>query len=225
MATGQTILNLMEALSPELQLQTGESNVTQALLILNACQDILETLLAQHPQVYGGSVGTITTTGGQEYTTFPSGVLRIDGLDFLDPATLLPMYPLTVRRSRGGHRFARPYWYAYLGTSVTQGRPSTYWTNGTRIYWDPLPDQSYSIRWMGFKTADDITALGSFVYPDSAMLPLAALAARVLRSGLDDPSQDIGTIAKDSLNSYIETVSGFQRDGAHGLVYESGHDT
>lgn len=216
----------MEVLSPELQCQVGESDVVKGLLVLNAAQDILETLLAQHPQVLGSGLGTLTTTGGQEYTTFPSGVLRIDGLDFLDPTTLLPMYPLKPKRSRGGHRFSRPYWYPYLADPVVQGRPLTYWTNGVRIYWDPVPDTSlHSMRWYGFQTAVDITASGTFTYPDSAMLPLASLAVRIIRSGLDDPVTDIGAIAKDVLNTYIDTLSNFQRDGAHGYVYESGHDT
>lgn len=192
--------------------------------MLNAAQDILETLLAQHPEVFGGQVGTLSTTASQEYTTFPSGVLRIDGLDFLDASTLLPAYPLTVRRRRGGHRFNRPYWWTYTSTA-SEGRPTTYWTNGTRIYWDPVPEQVHSVRWYGFQSASDITASGTFAYPDSAMLPLAALAAKIIRSGLDDPTADIGSIAKDTLNTYVETISGFNRDGAHGLIYENYHDT
>ncbi len=224
MATGQTILNLMEALSPELQLQPGETDVIKGLAILNAAQDMLETLVAQHPQVFGSQPANIVTVAATETTTYPSGYLRIDGIDWLDPTTLLPGYSLDNRRQRGGHRVSNSYAWL-VGSSYSSGRPSAYWTNGLLIYWDPIPDIVHTLRVYGFKSADDITASGTFAYPDAAMLPLASLAVRIIRAGLDDPTQDIQAMGKQTLDPYIDSISNFNRDGAHGLTYRYNHDT
>jgi hypothetical protein len=224
-ATGQSLLNIMEALSPELQLQSGETDVTKGLLILNAAQDIFETLIAQEPRCLGGAVGSVTTTNGQEYTTFPTGVLRIDGLDYVDPATNLPSYPLDAVGFRGGHRYRFPYWFSYVGSPVTSGAPTLYWTNGTRIYWDPIPDATYTVRYYGFASAADITAGGTFTYPDAVMFPLASLAVRIIRAGLDDPTGDISSLAKDTLNPVVDMLASFNRDGSSGRRYDYSHDT
>lgn len=225
MATGQSILNLMESLSPELQLQSGENDVTKGLAILNASQDLLETLLAANPQVLGGAVGTVSTTANQEYTTFPSGVLRLDGLDLLDSngAVIQPIFPT---RQRGGHAYNKAGWAQLVGAGAGMaGRPAVYWTNGTRLYWGPTPDTVYTVRYYGFASASDITASGTFAYPDSAMLPLASLSVRIIRTGLDDPAGDVMSLAKDILNPYIDMVANFNRDGSHGLQYDYNHDT
>ena len=58
MATGQTILDLMEVFDRGLQLQSGESGVTMGLRAANAAQDYLESLLALQPNNYGSDVGT-----------------------------------------------------------------------------------------------------------------------------------------------------------------------
>lgn len=224
MATGQTILNLMEALDPELQLQSGESDVTKGLAVLNAAQDAFESLASQHPQVFGSAVSTLTTTQNQEYTTYPSGLLRLDGLDMLDSDSL-PEYQIRSKKQRGGHRYGRPYWWDYISTTA-MGKPAVYWTNGTRIYWDPIPDAStYVIRYYGFAAAADITASGTFTYPDMVVLPLASFAVRILRTGLDDPIADISALGKDIIGPVVTSLAGFNRDGGHGYVYMFNHDT
>ena len=80
MATGQTILDLMEGLDASLQLQASESGVTKGLIAANAAQDYLESLLALQPNNYGSTFSTVTTTPDTESTTFPSGLLRLDRL-------------------------------------------------------------------------------------------------------------------------------------------------
>lgn len=223
--TGQTLLDLMETLGPELLLQSGEADVTKGLLILNAAQDAFETLAAQYPQFLGGAVGTVVTVQNQEYTAFPTGLLRVDGLDMLDPVTSRPAYPMTVKRQRGGHTYGSPWWWQYVSSSSTTAKPSVYWTNGTRIYWDPVPDAVYTIRYYGWAAAADITASGTFAYPDVVALPIASLACKFIRTGLDDPTQDLMSIAKDSLSSTIDALGNFNRDGAHDLIYKYNHDT
>ena len=67
MATGQTLLNIMEDLNGELQLQSGEVDVSKGLRALNAAQDLFETVLATYGrEVLGGTYGTVTTTASTE---------------------------------------------------------------------------------------------------------------------------------------------------------------
>ena len=80
MATGQTLLDLMEVLDRGLQLQSGQTGVTMGLRAANAAQDYLESLLALQPNNYGSTVGTVTTTADTETTAFPTGLLRLDRL-------------------------------------------------------------------------------------------------------------------------------------------------
>ena len=94
MATGQSVLDLMEVMDRGLALQSRESGVTLGLRAVNAAQDFFESLLALQPNVMGSSVGTVTTAADTENTTFPSGLLRIDRLQFIDPDTSRPAWDL-----------------------------------------------------------------------------------------------------------------------------------
>ena len=103
MATGQTILDLMEVLDRGLQLQSGETGVTLGLRAVNASQDHLESLLALQPNVMGSTIGTVTTAANTETTTFPSGLLRIDRLQYIDPDTSRPVWDLARVGGVGDH--------------------------------------------------------------------------------------------------------------------------
>ena len=222
MATGQSILNLAEVLYPELQLQSGEQDVIKTLLILNAGQDWFESLLSLHPNVLGSITGTVTTTASTESTAFPTGLLRLDRLQFLDTNSR-PAWDLYNLRSIGGHAPSN-YWPLTLGTT-SGGRPRGYYTNGRHIYWDPLPDATYTVRWYGLQAAADITAGGTFAYPDIALLPFASFTVRVIKEGLDDDTTAIQGLATDLFAPVILALSNFNRDGAAPLDYRYSHDT
>lgn len=224
MATGQSLLNLMEILFPEIQLQTGEGDVTKGLLCLNAAQDLYETLLAQQPNVMGSSTGTVTTTINTETTAFPAGCMRIDKLQYIDPTTSLPAWPLTPIQSVGDHRL-RSYWPLNLIATTGTGKPRAFFTNGLNIYWDPLPDGTSTVRWYGFSSAADITASGTFVYTDAAMLPVATVAVRIFRTGLDDDPTPYLQVATETFTPLIATLQGFDRTNAQGCQYDYRHDT
>ena len=159
MATGQTVLDTMEVLFPEFRLQSGEADVTKGLVALNRAQDLFETHAAQYPDILGSAVDTVSTTSSQEYTTYPTGLLRLDGLDFIDPANSRVSYSLIPVKRRGGH-VGGYGWSWNLVSSSSTGKPKVYWTNGTRIYWDPIPDGTHTIRYYGFAAASDIGACG-----------------------------------------------------------------
>lgn len=223
MATGQTLLTWMEILWPELQLQSGESDVTKGLLALNAAQDMLETHMAQYADdMYGGTEGTLSTTANQEYTTFPTGLLRVDQIDMLDD-TDLPAYTLDPL-DPGGSARGRWYWNVASSTS-SAGKPAGWWANKNRIYWDPIPAEVYDLRYYGLVAATDITANGTFLYPDYAILPVAVLATKMLRMGVDDPTDAYSDLAVETFNPVLDAMSGFNRSGPRGLTYSRKHDT
>ena len=58
--TGQDLLDRMELVNQELQLQSGEADVTRGLLALNVAQDYLESILALHPGMMSDTTGTVT---------------------------------------------------------------------------------------------------------------------------------------------------------------------
>ena len=223
MATGQSLLDRMELLNPELQLQSGETDVTRGLLALNVAQDYFETRAALRKDVFGSSSSTVTTTLNTETTTHPTGLLRIDRLQFIDPSTSRPAWDLTPIRRTGGHAWGGG-WPATLG-SAGAGRPTGYWTNGVNIYWEPLPSDTHTVRWYGFQVASDITASGTFAYPDIAMLPVAVFATRLLKAGLDDPIADLDSLAQRAFEPVLDLLTNFNRDGAKGLEFERSHDT
>jgi hypothetical protein len=218
--TGQSLLDRMEFLNQELQLQTGETDVTRGLLALNTAQDWYETLAAARGKAHGGSVGTVAIVSGTETTAFPSGLLRLDRIQVLG-ANSRPVRELRKLNRAGGHAAVSP-WPINLLSSGT-GQPTHYWTNGTLIYWAPLPSANETARWYGFASAADITAVGTFAYPDICALPFAAFAVQLLKSGLDDDVADTASLAVTTFNPVLDTLQLFNRDGAVGLEYTEVH--
>jgi hypothetical protein len=219
MATGQSILDLMEVMDRGLQLQSGETGVTLALRAVNAAQDYFESLLALDPNVLGSTVGTVTTAASTETTTFPTGLLRVDRLQFIDPDTSRPSWDLERVGYTGDYYQASSQTY----NVATAGRPVRYWTNGTNIYWDPLPDATHTVRYYGFKAASDLTAGGTFAYPDIALMPVATYAVKMMRVGKDDDIQGIMSTASEVFKPAIDALSRFNRDRPPGYDYRYTH--
>lgn len=222
--TGQSLLDYMEILFPEQQNQSGEADVTRSLLALNIAQDGFEALVAQEPKMLGGAVATLTTTANQEYSTYPAGLLRLDRLQYLDPATLRPAWNLDRIHQPGDQAYPL-LWPGNVISTATGGRPLKYWENGSQIYWSPVPSGVYTIRYYGFTAAADITAGGTFAYPDIAAFPIASLAARIIKTGLDDNANDIEGLSKQFLTPTIDTMKKHNRDGAVPLQYRYVHRT
>jgi hypothetical protein len=221
MATGQTLLDTMEVMDRGLQLQSGETGVTLGLRALNSAQDHFESMMALHTNVLGSSIGTVTTSASTESTAFPSGLIRIDRLQFIDPDTSRPAWDLGRVGPVGDH-------YTDSATSVqfnstTTGRPVRYWTNGSYIYWDPLPSGTHTVRYYGMNAASDITAGGAFTYADITMLPIAQFAVKMLRVGKDDESGPITDLGAQIFGPVIMSMSRFNRDRPPGYDYRYTH--
>lgn len=222
MATGQTLLDTMELLDQELQLQSGEGDVARALVALNRAQDHLEALLVREPRAKGDTIGTLTASDGTETTSFPTGVLRIDRLQRLDSSTNRPISPdLSFLGFVGSHTNTA---VADLTGSLTEeGPPAGWWTNGSSIFWQPLPDTNYTIRWYGLQAQSDITATGTFGYLDYVILPLATLACKLMNIGLDDPTEAHDTLAEQIFRPVIEAMTSYVQDRAPGYDYNYLH--
>ena len=222
MATGQTILNLMELLNQELQLQAGEADVTRGLLALNVAQDYFESLAAARPKIGQSGTGTVVTADGVESSTFPADLLRLDRIQWLDDTTLRPKSELIPLKRAGGHAGYNS-WPLNLFLPSGTGTPSAYWTDETNIYWAPVPAGVYTLRCYGLYSAADITASGTFSYKDLLMLPLASFACRLVKMGVDDPIQDVAGLAQETFKASLDALSNFNRDGATGLEYTQIH--
>jgi hypothetical protein len=72
--------------------------------------------------------------------------------------------------------------------------------------------------------AADITAVGTFAYPDIAMLPIAGLAVKLMKIGVGDASLDLDA-ATAAFASTIDALSRFNRDRAPGYNYTRWHNT
>jgi hypothetical protein len=218
--TGQGLLDRMELLNQELQLQPGEADVTRGLLALNVAQDYFESLAAVRKGVLGSTKGTVVTVDATESTAFPAGVLRIDRLFLLNGTR--PVRELR-RLQRTGGQAANNSWPNNLLSNGASGTPVAYWTDGSLIYWEPLPAGVSTIRWHGFQTVSDLSASGTFAYPDIVALPLAAFAARLMKSSVDDSPQDVAQVAVETFTPVLNALSMFNRDGASGLEYTQSH--
>ncbi len=218
MATGQTLLDTMELLNQELQLQSGESDVARGLVALNRAQDYFESMAATR-RILGSSTGTVIALSGQEGTAWSEGLLRIDRLHSVD-SNGHPDGELRKLVRTGGHALVQNWPYNLMSSS---GKPTAYWTNGSAIYWSPRPDANYTVRWYGFMAATDITASGSFLYPDIVILPIASFAVQLMKMGVDDAAQDASGLATTAFKAVLDSLSAFNRDGAVGFEYTQVH--
>lgn len=222
--TGQTLLDTMEVLDQEFQLQTSEADVVRGLIALNRAQDFFETLAAKEGKILGDTTATVTSSTSTETTAFPTGFIRLDRIQFIDPTTSLPTYDLDNLDHTGSH-IANSRWPLQLFTSSNPGTPDAYYTNGRLIYWSPLPDATHTFRVYGFKHADDITASGTFSYDDGLCLPMASFAVKLLRMGVDDAVGTLDALAKECFDEAIAGMRSVVRDGPGSFFYTRYHGT
>ena len=222
MATGQTLLDTMELLDQELQLQPGEVDVVRGLTALNRSQDYFESLLATRPKALGSTVGAIQTVANTESTAFPTGVLRLDRISLLSGSGGRPLYDLGKNQRAGTMGSADVWPFSFVSTTAS-GRPTSYKANGGAIYWNPLPDTVYYLRWEGFQVASDISASGTFAYPDIVILPLASFAVKLFKLGVDDAAEQVDKIAQEIFRPCLDALSRFNRDGGVGLEFRHSH--
>lgn len=222
--TGQNLLNLMETLDRELQLQTGEADVANGLTVLNAAQDAFEAALSEHSNAYQAATVNVVTAADAETSVFPATLLRLDRIQFVDTQGGLKGYDLLPLGQVGGHIGEHDGVPWIDPVTIGRGRPRYYYTNGRSIYWSPLPDAIYTFRVYGLVSQADITAGGTFAYPDHVALPLASFAVRLMKAGVDDPQADWRELAADLFGPTIAQMSRFWRDRPASYDYRFLHD-
>lgn len=218
---GQDLLNLMEVMDDGLHVALGEDDHVNGLRALNSAQNLFEIVASAHRKFLGGQTTTAQTAASTESTAFPTGFLRIDKLQYLDPSTSRPAWDLDPIQDEGGHIGSR-LWPLNITNAIATGAPSGFWTDGTNIYWDPLPDAVHTVRVYGFKSATNITRGGTFAYPDAVGDALSAYAVRIMRSGRDDPP-DL-EMAREFFEPLIRSLKKFNRTGFARPHYTRVHD-
>jgi len=222
MATIQACFDVAEVLNRELALQTSEADVTNGLRAYNMAKRHFETQVAKKKHVLEDAIGTVTTAASTESTAFPTGVLRIDRLQFIDAGTSRPAWDLIPIHRTGGHIHGQ--WPPILSSSSSTGKPRYYYTNGSNIYWSPLPDGTNTVRYYGFAVAAAATAAtDTFPYPDIVIDPIGAFIAEVFNIGVDDANAELQLMSARLFSPVIEALSNFQRDGARMPTYASVH--
>ncbi len=223
MATGQTLLNYMELANQELQLQPNENDVVRGLLALNVAQDYFENLASSRKVKTGSTSPTaeVATSAAGETTAFPTGCIRVDRIWRLDGTGGNPVAELEPLKRTGGHRQSFNPWLT--ASSVASGSPTGWWTQGSYIYWSPLPSGVTYCRLYGFMRAADITASGTFTYDDGVMFPIAGMAARLMAIGVADPTTDLTGLANEYFEAILDTLERFNRDGGQDLTYTRIH--
>jgi hypothetical protein len=224
--TGQQLLDRMELLDGELQLQSGEADVTRGLLALNVAQDYFETLAAQLTDFHGDSTGQLQTTANSETTAFPTGLLRLERLQLLDGDGGEVVSDILDAKAAGRHVWRRAWPFNLFTVSgAGAGKPALYTADGNVFRWSPIPDDTHYIRWSGFQQATDITANGLFVYEDIVALPVATFAVKLMALNKGDQPADYDQLAAQTFGPVLKTLGHFNRDLAPPPVYTRYHQT
>lgn len=225
-----TILAKMQVLDNELDIAVGGADETRAISALDMAQDVFESIVANHPDTLG-KISTITTTANQEYTTWPTDLLRLDNLYMMNTQVTpnIPQWEITIIQDVGGQAIGVPYpWLTgVVGYSPsTRGAPTWAYTNRQYFFWAPIPDQAYALRAYGFSSEADITTRSqTFAYPDLVSVPMAAYATRLMEMGIDDPSQELKDLADEIYGPVLNMLRQPTRQRPQSRAYSRVHTT
>jgi hypothetical protein len=223
--TVATILSKMSVLNNELDIASGGADETRAISALDMAQDYLEVVLGNHPDLLG-TIGTTTTAANTESTTWPSGLMRIDTMWYLNPSTSRPAWQIEVIQDVGGHVVPSPWPYSASNAVGGTGAPEGCYTNRAHLYWQPLPDAVHTVRINGLYSKDDLTTRAqTFAYPDHVANPLAAFANRLMAMGLGDPSDDLKALAIEMFTPAINMLRQPTRQRPQSRQYSRMHTT
>lgn len=224
MATLQDVFDAWEVLDNERSLQAGEDDVTRGIRTANIVRRWWETAMANRG-VAGRTYGEMSTTANQEYTTWPTGLVRLDKVQLLSGSGGSVVRDIELSEGVGSHAPNLP-WPALSVPSGT-GAPREYSpTPMHRFLWAPTPDTVYYIRYYGVIQNSAFTlASNTFPWGDNVINAFAALAARVFRTGLDDDLSNIALLADELFGRILDQMDRAVRVEPEGRVYRDYHDT
>ena len=225
-----TLLNYMTVFDNELQVGADDPDETRAIRAINIVQDWFEAIAAGESEMLQ-SYSSLTTTANTEVTSWPSGLLRLDSLWYVDTTQTpnLPQWQLEPMYETGGHRPSMS-WPESVVLSNTPGKPRRYYATGPhtagRLFWEPVPDDAWTIRYYGLIAASDYTVrTGTFAYPDPTAPAFAQEAVKLLRMGHDDNIADLQRQAAASLGAALKMCRGWWNDENTGRHYAEAHST
>lgn len=224
-----TLLDRMVLGDVELRVGARQPDEARALTALDTVQDWLEAVIASEPKLLQTD-STLTTTANQEYTTWPSGLLRLDALWYVNTSSTpnLPAFEVDIIQQTGGHRpaLAWPMSSVILpGTGTGVPREASV-VGVSKINWSPIPNAVYTYRWYGFIAATDITVrTQTYAYPDHLSVAHAMYAAKLLRLSKDDAIDALQAEAQAAFAPSIRALRKTVRVGPSPRTYSEIHTT
>lgn len=212
MSLGSDVFNDMQVLDNELRITSGGADETRALRAVNLSLLMFDSVAASMPKVLQ-THQNVNTTANQEYTTWPSGLARIDRMYRLDTSQTpnRQVYEIDVIYEAGGQD-PQPAWpplYLALGAQGGSAPKTCYPELDSKLNWGPPPDAVYTVRIYGYWAATALASRSStFPLPERARLPIASFANRLMAMGLDDPSEELKALAEEV---FTPTIRGFKR--------------
>lgn len=224
MATVADLLDVMSLLNNENDYSDGGADEGRAILALTQAQHYMETIAASLPRVFQSTVNVATITN-TETSTWPTALLRLDGVWYLDPDTSRPVYKLKRIIETGGHVPTLPF-PLDLSLNTGVGAPAAYYANPSSFYWLPLPDSARNVRVYGMLEQSEWTARGGAVnYPNRTFLAMAQFATKLLNIGVDDGPQDLDALAQQVFGPLLRSLRKFDRSEPMPRFYNEMHDT
>ena len=228
--TISSIMTKMQVLDNELDVSVGGADESRCISALDMAQDAFEAILANHPDTLG-TISTITTTANQEYTTWPSTLMRLDTLWMMNTTASpnVPQWEIQIIQDVGGQSASAPFpWLSASVGYIPQGfgPPVLAYTNRQYLFWAPIPDAVYTLRGYGLSEATDITTRSqTFAYPNAVANPLAAYATRLMEMGIDDPTEELKSLADEMYAPVINMLRQPTRQRPQSRQYSRMHTT
>lgn len=222
--TAADLLTRMQVIDNELEIASGGDDETKCLAALDMAQDYMESVAASMPRI-GSAKTTIATVANTETTDWPSSLKRVDSLWYIDSATNLPAWELTPIHNVGGHRPSSAFPYNLVVNPGT-GAPRQYGYDEDYFYWLPVPDAVYTIRVHGLSARTALTSRSvTFGWDDECSVPLAAFACRLLKMGIDDPTDALQALAEEAFVPVLRSLRKRVRQSPQGRAYTEHHTT
>ena len=228
--TISSIMSKMQVVDNELDVSVGGADETRCISALDMAQDAFESILANQPDTLG-TISTILTTANQEYTTWPTALMRLDTLWYMNTSVTpnQPAWEIEIIQDVGGQAQGGNWPWFGAGSGYAPngfGQPAKAYTNRQYLFWTPIPDAIYTLRAYGLSEAADITARGeTFAYPNAVANPLAVYATRLMEMGIDDPSDELKALADEMFAPVINMLRQPTRQRPQSRQYSRVHTT
>ncbi len=225
------VLDTMNVLDNEIDVSDGGADEDRAVAALSIAQRHCVKVASNIKGVLSTfGVNTIKTDANQEWTNKPGTLLRVDSLWALSLDGLKrPIYELDRIDDTGGHMPSLP-WPLSWGVSTSPGQPRAYYEDAGQWFWQPVPDVVYQMRAYGLWAPADFDDRNSEIaLPGTAAYhlcdPLAAYALKYMTMAVDDPIDNLQSLALEMFAPALKALSQRDRSRPKGRQYAYSHST